>query len=158
MIKVSVKTNAAKIARQVLKARDKLQDFETPNRLLSIALYSWTIRNFNTQGKTGGATTWAPLAESTIKRKKKLGKTQPLVITGNLRQSFAPFYDSKISGVGAQASAFKGSRGDYALYLHEGTSRMPARNLLPTQTIGNELGIKVYGKYLDSVVKIAEGT
>jgi hypothetical protein len=34
---------------------------------------------------------------------------------------------------------------------------MPARNLLPTQTIGNELGSKVYVKFLDSVVKIAEG-
>jgi hypothetical protein len=34
---------------------------------------------------------------------------------------------------------------------------MPARNLLPTQSIGNELGMKVYGKYLDGVVKIAEG-
>jgi phage gpG-like protein len=115
VIKVSVKSNAAKIASQVLKAKEKLQNFETPNRLLSIALYSWTIRNFNTQGRTGGATAWAPLAESTIRRKKKLGKTQPLVITGNLRQSFAPFYDSKIAGVGAQASAFKGARGDYAL-------------------------------------------
>lgn len=157
MIKVSIKSNASKITKQLSRANASLTDFEKPNRLISIALYSWTLRNFNTQGRVGGATPWAPLAESTIKRKKKLGKTQPLVITGNLRQSFAPFYDAKVSGVGAQASAFKGIKGDYAVYLHEGTSKMPARNLLPTPDIGKDIGTKVYGKHLENVMKIAEG-
>lgn len=163
VIKVSVRSNADKIARQILKASAALQNFEEPNRLLSIALYSWTIRNFNSQGRVGsftvqqrGAVPWAPLAASTVKRKKKLGKTQPLVITGNLRQSFAPFYDGRSAGVGAQASAFAGPRGDYALYLHEGTKNMPARNLLPTQDIGNAIGFKVYGVHLANVARIAE--
>ncbi|CAB4169983.1 hypothetical protein UFOVP1082_47 [uncultured Caudovirales phage] len=126
---------------------------EEVNRKISISLYGWTIRNFNRKGSgVSESIPWAPLSPATIKRKAKLGKTQMLVISGNLRQSFNPFFDSKSAGVGAQASAFKGSSGDYALYLHEGTKNMPARNLLPTEQAAKNIAHDVYNVALSKII------
>lgn len=158
MIRLSIRVQAAVPADQLKKAAEIVGGTEGANRRISVALYGWTLRNFNSQGSgvTGGQP-WAPLAASTIRRKKKLGKSQPLVITGNLRQSFNPFYDERYAGVGAQASAFAGARGDYALYLHEGTANMPARNLLPTSDVATMVARSVYGSIVASATRVGNG-
>jgi len=155
VIEVKLRVNNAQVAAQLRSAAKTIGDLSTANKQLSISLYRWTLKNFNSQGREEGGRPWAPLAESTKKRKKKLGKTQPLVITGNLRQSFAGFSNSKQAGVGAKASSFKGRRGDYAVYLHEGTSKMPGRNLLPTEEVATDLAIKVYGLHISKAVQKA---
>lgn len=159
MIRLSVEVKAAIPAGQLKRASELVADTSIPNRQISVALYGWTLRNFNSQGRgADGGQPWAPLAPSTVKRKRKLGKSQPLVISGNLRQSFNPFYDQRYAGVGAQASAFAGARGDYALYLHEGTVNMPSRNLLPTPEVATLVAQKVYGAIVASAVRTMGGS
>lgn len=154
MINVRARVNASQVTTALEAATARVRDLEPANRMASIALYGWTMRNFDSQGTAdqNNGIPWAPLAPATIKQKKRIGKEQMLVRTGNLRMSFNPFYDAKVAGVGAQASAFAGEKGDYAQYLHEGTSNMPARNLLPTQGIATEIGIKIYGDHLTPVL------
>lgn len=158
MIRLSIKVNATVPADQLKRASEIVGGTEGANRRISVALYGWTLRNFNSQGRgVSGGQPWAPLAPSTIRRKKRMGKSQPLVISGNLRQSFNPFYDERYAGVGAQASAFAGARGDYALYLHEGTVNMPARNLLPTENVATMVARSVYGSIVASASRVGGG-
>lgn len=72
---------------------------------------------------------WAPNAPSTIKRKKRKGKTgagepKVLIDTGNLRNSFS--MKTLASGVEV------GTPVPYAQYHQAGTGRIPQRLILPT--------------------------
>lgn len=125
----------------------QLKDFTVPNRALSIQLYGLVIKNYDSQGSLVGG--WAPLAESTIERKRRAGKEQMLVWSGALRASFLPgsFYDSKRAGVGSQIV--------YSEFHQEGTDRMPQRELLPRGDQVLDAALKIYGFYVERQVKEA---
>lgn len=117
------------------------------NREASIALYGVTIRNFDKQGADFGA--WAPLAAITIAEKARIGKEVPLVRTGHLRMGFTPFYSDDNAGVRNAV--------EYAAAQHEGvpSRNLPARNLLPTRPAVLDIGIKIYGRWIEKQAKAA---
>lgn len=131
--------------RQVRAMNRKLERFAgamadtTPaNREASIALYGWTIRNFDRDGGLQGG--WTPLHPRTVKEKAKIGKQKMLVRTGELRANFTQFYSRENAGVGNQLELSK--------YHHFGTKNMPRRELLPRRGVVLEIGLKVYGQYV----------
>jgi phage gpG-like protein len=117
------------------------------NREASIALYGFTIRNFDRQGGLQGG--WPPLAASTIRQKERIGKQQPLVRSGHMRAGFTSFYSADNAGVGNEVS--------YSRFHHEGNARLPQRQLLPRRDTVLQIGISVYGKYVERKVREANG-
>lgn len=110
------------------------------NRQVSVYLYGWVIRNFNSGGRLQ-TPVWKPLAESTRQQKARQGYSlQPLLRTGHLRQSFAPFADAQVAGVGARASFGV----DYAQVHQEGGGRVPQRDMLPPRDDALRYAVKVY--------------
>jgi phage gpG-like protein len=147
---VSVAMNDAQLAalNRRLEAFGRAMDDMTPaNREASIALYGFTIRNFDRQGGLQGG--WAPLAPSTIAQKKRIGKEAPLVRTGALRANFTSFYSRDNAGVGNELS--------YSKFHHFGTSRVPQRELLPRRDVVLRIGLKVYGQYVQREARKANG-
>lgn len=147
MISISIKDVGSQRALQ--KLANKLRNRSAANRALSVQLYGWVIKNFEAEGALNQR--WAPLQESTAKRKltKKIprGYHPILQVTGNLRQSFAPFADNDTAGVGARAS-----RGvDYAAVHEEGapSRNIPARPMLPPEKDAVKMGLAVYQFYVD---------
>lgn len=124
-----------------------MRDPTTANREASIALYGFTIRNFDRQGAFQGG--WAPLAPSTIKQKQRLGKEVPLVRSGAMRAAFTSFYSRDNAGVGNELS--------YSRFHHEGASRLPQRTLLPDRENTLKIGLKVYGQYVEREARKANG-
>lgn len=108
------------------------------NRQASIALYGWTVRNFDKQGGLQGG--WAPLRPRTIKQKAKIGKEVPLVRTGHMRSGFTQFYSDDNAGVGNEV--------EYSKFHHGGTANIPRRELLPRRDVVLQIGLKVYGAYV----------
>jgi phage gpG-like protein len=122
-------------------------DLTPANREASIALYGFTIRNFDQRGGLQGG--WTPLASSTIRQKQRIGKEQPLVRSGHMRAGFTSFYSADNAGVGSEVS--------YSRFHHEGTPRLPQRELLPRRDAVLQIGIKVYGSYVQRKVREANG-
>jgi phage gpG-like protein len=112
------------------------------NRQASIALYGWTIRNFDRQGALQGG--WAPLKPRTVREKARIGKQVPLVRSGHMRSGFTQFYSDENAGVGNEVS--------YSKYHHFGTSKMVRRELLPRRDVVLQIGLKVYGAYVQRQV------
>lgn len=131
-------TKLAAMNRRLERFADAMQDTTPANREASIALYGFTLRNFDRQGALQGG--WTPLAESTILQKQRLGKEQPLVRTGHMRAGFTSFYSRDNAGVGNEVS--------YSRFHHEGTGRIPQRELLPRREAVLDIGLKVYGQYV----------
>lgn len=138
-------SNGASIGLRLFTA--KLVDTDKVNRRLSVQLYGLAIRNFNTMGTAGGGKPWQPLKPATIAAKRKKGySAKPLIKTGALRQSFMPFHDRRVAGVGSEM--------EIAAYHEEGTSVLPARPMLPTLEKAREYGIRIYDDFvLDSARK-----
>jgi phage gpG-like protein len=112
------------------------------NRQASIALYGWTIRNFDRQGGLQGG--WAPLRPNTIRDKARIGKQVPLVRNGHMRSGFTQFYSEENAGVGNEVS--------YSKYHHFGTEKMARRELLPRRDVVLQIGLRVYGAYVQRQV------
>jgi phage gpG-like protein len=134
-------------SKNALGALDKFSaafaDRRLENRKVAIQFFGFVSRNFQAAGalQPGG---WRPLAPSTLKAKQRAGySTQPLLRTGNLRNSFLMFSDNDQAGVGAQASFGV----DYAEVHEKGSSdgRIPARPMLPPLQIANRMVSDVYG-------------
>lgn len=137
----SVELNEAQLRamdRRLERFARAMRDPTPANREASIALYGWTIRNFNAEGRMQGG--WTPLHPRTVREKKRIGKEKMLVRTGALRANFTQFYSRDNAGVGNQLS--------YAKFHHEGTDRLPRRELLPRRDKVLEIGLKVYGQYV----------
>jgi phage gpG-like protein len=147
---VSAKLNQAQLAaaeRRLEGFARAMSDLTPANREASIALYGFTIRNFDRQGAMQGG--WAPLAESTVRQKQRIGKEVPLVRSGALRSGFTSFYSRDNAGVGNELS--------YSRFHHEGTSRMPQRTLLPDRDNTLRIGLAVYGQYVAREARKANG-
>lgn len=108
------------------------------NRQASIALYGWTLRNFNQRGTLQGG--WAPLAPRTIVQKARIRKEVPLVRSGAMRSGFTQFYSNDNAGVGNEVR--------YSRFHHEGTEHIPRRELLPRRDVVLRIGIRVYEAYI----------
>lgn len=147
---VSVRLNEQKLARLNLRLEKfarAISDLTPANREASIALYGFTIRNFDSQGGLQGG--WSPLAERTVREKTRIGKEVPLVRTGALRSGFTSFYSRDNAGVGNEL--------EYSKFHHFGTQRLPQRELLPNRENVLKIGIKVYGQYIEREARAANG-
>lgn len=147
---VSIEMNEAQYAaaaRRLEGFARAMADLTPANREASIAMYGFTIRNFDRQGGLQGG--WAPLAPSTIRQKQRAGKEVPLVRSGHLRAGFTSFYSRENAGVGNEVS--------YSKFHHEGTGRMPKRELLPRRDVVAQIGLKVYGNYVEREARKANG-
>lgn len=113
----------------------------TINRKIAIVLYGWVMRNFDEEGALQ-TPTWVPLKESTRLRKAQQGyPSAPLVRTGNLKKSYAPFSDTNVAGVGVRASFGV----DYARVHEDGGGHVPKRSMLPPKEFAREKAIDIYG-------------
>ena len=126
------------MSRRLERFAGAMRDTTPANREASIALYGFTIRNFDSEGRLQGG--WTPLAPRTIEQKRRIGKEKMLVRTGALRANFTQFYSTDNAGVGNQLS--------YSKHHHEGTGRLPRRELLPRRGKVLEIGLRVYGAYV----------
>lgn len=133
--------------RRLERFASHMADATPANREASIALYGWTIRNFDNEGRLHGG--WAPLAPSTVKQKQRIGKEKMLVRSGSLRANFTQFYSKDNAGVGNQIK--------HAAYHHYGvpSRNLPRRELLPRRDKVLEIGLKVYGAYVARQVREA---
>lgn len=147
---VSAKVNEAQFAamnRRLDVFARAMTDVTPANREASIALYGFTLRNFDRQGALQGG--WRPLAESTVRHKQRIGKEVPLVRSGAMRASFNSFYSRENAGVGNELS--------YSKHHHEGTPTLPQRELLPNRENVLQIGLKVYGQYVAREARKANG-
>lgn len=147
---VTAKLNEVQLAavnRRLEGFASAIRDLTPANREASIALYGFTIRNFDRQGALQDR--WAPLAPSTVKQKQRIGKEVPLVRSGAMRAAFTSFYSRDNAGVGNELS--------YSKFHHEGTSTLPQRTLLPDCENTLKIGLKVYDQYVQREARKANG-
>jgi len=148
---ISIEVNANAVLRGLGTFFDGLRDRATINRKVSIQLYGFVLRNFQ-QGGALQTPPWQPLKASTLKQKARLGYSPlPLLRTGHLRQSFAPFSDENVAGVGAKASEGV----DYAEFQEEGTKTIPARPMLPTEKLALDTTVQIYGLEIARLRQVA---
>lgn len=114
------------------------------NREASVALYGFVARNFQREGSLVGG--WAPLAPATVRQKARIGKERMLVRSGALKGSFVPFHSDVQAGVGSEL--------EYSKYQHDGTATIPPRQLLPNREQTLDIGLRVYGQFVER--KVAE--
>lgn len=130
----------ARLNRKLERFAKEVREPTAANREASIALYGRVIRNFDQQGALFGR--WVPLAIATVKEKQRIGKEQPLVRTGQMRQGFVPFYSADNAGVRNEV--------EHAYYHQHGTSRgLPARNMLPDRKTVIDIGVKIYTRHVE---------
>lgn len=94
---------------------------------------------------------WKPLKESTIRRKKH---DRILVETGALRESLVAVGGPSNVHETTRSGLVYGTGIDYAGYLQEGTSRMPAR---PPVGISDETLDKIVNQVADATVELLRG-
>ncbi len=143
---ISIELKIQKVATGLGKFSAAYLDFSVPNRQIGIQFYGWVMRNFNASG-LNQSPPWRPLAEKTAKRKAKEGySSKPLIRKGNLRNSFAPFSDKNVAGVGARASFGV----DYAKIHQEGGAKIPQRDMLPPRPYAIDSATKIYQLHLET--------
>ena len=113
------------ILKQTGRFQEALLDLEPLWELVKPVAASVEEDQFSTQGQ--GA--WPPLAESTIARKEAGGwPADPLIRTGDLKASLVD--PGRAADTGPSHMTY-GTDVEYAIFHQEGTSRMPARQLIP---------------------------
>lgn len=141
--------NLERLERKLMRLRAGVSDPTQANRQVSIALQAFVIRNFQLEGRlvAGG---WAPLAPATIKEKRRIGKEKKLVRTGDLKNSFTPFFDKTTAGVGSDLS--------YAASHQFGLPErnLPARSMIPSPKQTAEISIKIYEQFIVKQKNLAE--
>lgn len=152
---IGVKVNGAEVLQRKLNAlAQKLRDRRTPNQALATELYAFVAKNFQTEGGMTERGAWEPLAESTEEWKERRGYSMILQNTGMLRQSFMPFHDGEVAGVGAQAlygtdpDTGKAHPPDIAAVHEFGLGDVPERPMLPTQAQALGIAMQVYGVFV----------
>lgn len=139
----------AAMNRRLERYANDMEDPTQANREASIALYGWTIRNFDADGARQGG--WAPLHPKTIKEKARIGKEKMLVRSGQLRANFTQFYSADNAGVGNAIA--------YSAAHHFGVPErnLPKRELLPRREVVLDIGLRVYGAYVARKAREANG-
>lgn len=132
--------------RQLVKKLDRVKRLLNVNGLLKaigIRQRTWVNENFETEGSSVGG--WQTLAESTIARRRK-GSSKVLQDTGTLKRSFS----YKVIGTNA---VLVGTNIHYAQYHEFGTSRVPQRKMLPSETQAKELAVGIIKSTVDKLGK-----
>lgn len=127
----------SKLARQ-------LADRRPANRALSIELDKMVEDNFEREAHDGQP--WVELAPSTRRWKEKRGYDKILQNTRAMRQSFLPFYDNDVAGVGALSTKL---HADISETHEKGLGHVPARPMLPSRARGLAGAIQVYGVFVE---------
>ncbi len=138
--------NLDALLRRLERFRSRVQRPLEAHREISVAYYQFVIRNFQLEGRlTPGG--WKALRPATIKFKRKRGYLKKLVNTGQLKNSFVPFFNKDTAGVRSDL--------DYAADHQFGVPErnLPARPMLPNQKQSAEIAIKIYRKYIDKQVR-----
>lgn len=128
-----------KLLKDLEKLARQLKDPRRPNQAVSLKLYQFVIRNIDSGGQLVGG--WAPLAESTKRYKKRIGKERPGIVTGQMRASFTNFYNRETGGVRSNLA--------HAGFFDQGTVNMPARRLTPTVEEIVGITIPIYKDFID---------
>lgn len=146
---IGVKVNGVEAMQRKLRGlAAALGDTTRTNHGLSIDLYAFVTKNFQTEGGMTEAGHWEPLEPETVEWKDRRGYAMILQNTGALRQSFAPFYDREQAGVGAQQIFDEGRDPDMAAVHEFGLGHVPARPMLPTQEQALGIAMRVYGHFV----------
>lgn len=164
MIRIQVR-GIDRVYRTFETAEDRLRSLGPVNAAIAIELKKFVDENFDSDGKRRQPEGWVPWAESTRKARERKnrrleakagqGSANPprlLQDTRALRQSFLEFYDDHEAGVGALSTR---EHADLA-EIHEFGSaarNIPARPMLPSPEQALEIGMRVYGLYMEQVVK-----
>ena len=126
-IKVEIKPTLEQVQARLAKKREAVTNLRTPMARAAILLDQWVQKNFRSEGGKVGS--WEPFAKNKngipFVEAKNPGRAPAKLLqdTGRLRSSFSPFATSKTAGIGSDLP--------YAKYHHEGTGRLPMRQLLP---------------------------
>lgn len=121
-----------------------------PNKEVSVVLFAEVMRNFDAEAHEGKP--WAPLAPATVKGKEKKGYARILQNTGALRNSFLPFSDADVAGVGARSVK---KHADISTVHEYGAPErnIPARPMLPSRLTAERIALKVYELYVERSIK-----
>lgn len=147
MIEVSVR-GATELALSMWRKVAALKDQEVAYKKCSIFLDQWVQHNFKTEGgKVGG---WKPfkIGGRMIKRSNKRyldAKAKLLQDTGQLRKSMTPDYNSKRCWIRSELP--------YAAPHNYGTSKLPARRILPELSEVREQANKIFDDHIKEALK-----
>jgi phage gpG-like protein len=180
MIESRVEVTSRALQRLALVLRDRRRI----NRQVAAQLNGWVFRNFKDEGKLRLPGGWEPLSpatllarlrkspasagkkakaagliksgvsESAVYAQSGAGLVKILQDTGALRNSFAPFSDNDIAGIGAQSNA---EHANLAIVHEYGnpSRNIPARPMLPTPAIALDIAMSVYRIYLQEQLELA---
>ena len=125
----------------------RIADMRAANKKAAIVIYGWVMRNMEAEGgrQYYAQDSWPPLKAATIAARARKGywPGKMLQVTGQMKQRFIPSSTNRQARVGNSAP--------YAKYHDEGTSRIPARRMLPRPQIALEMVRPIYG----AAVKLA---
>lgn len=145
MIGIQIKGDEA-VKSSIAKKHVKLGRRKTTNARAVIIVDRWIQKNFQTEGKPFGG--WDRLQPVTIAGRRKKGKgAKILQDTGNLKDNWKHFWNSAYGRIRSGTP--------YAKY-HDSAderSRLPRRQILPDEKHIIKDLIKLYGKWVGSVVK-----
>lgn len=155
---IGVQVDNQTVMRKLRGLAAGLRDTKQANQGLAADLYEFVMRNFQTEGGLTEAGAWEPLAPSTEDWKERHGYRMILQNTGTLRNSFMPFHDATLAGVGARAlvGAADDRPPDIAEVHEFGLGHVPARPMLPTQAQANAIAMRVYGWFIESQARKAQ--
>jgi phage gpG-like protein len=155
---ISTSIDVAKTSAAISQVARGLRDRTALHGQIGAQLYAWVIRNFEQEGGLTGAGRWAPLKAGGRwkgRGKNRYFQTDARILqdTGNLRNSFAPFYDNDTAGVGARASYGV----DYAAVHQQGDPgrNLPARPMLPPEDVALDIASRIYTLRLSKLAQDA---
>ena len=99
-------------------------NWRVANKKVSIQLYGWVMRNYETEGSLVGG--WAPIAPATAKGKSRKGYSERILLrTGVLKNNYAFYSNEQEAGVGNKIP--------YSLFHEEGVPKrgLPPRRQMP---------------------------
>lgn len=135
---------------RLLRLAGQIKDRTSVNAVVAGKMWAMVMENFKTESHEGEP--WEPLAPSTIERrqKKQDGKVAILQDTGALRQSFMPFSNNDLAGVGSVSSREHSKLSE----IHEeGLGNVPARPMLPSEGRAIAEAIKIYDHYIGRAIR-----
>jgi len=144
---VDPRASTKRLQRQLENMIRSLERPREAHKAASIVMHNFVIRNIDSGGELVGG--WAPLAESTIREKKRIGKSKPMIRSGALRNSFTPFDTDQ--GGGVRSELF------YVPFQNFGTRKIPARRLIPNERETLKEVLPIYAAFVKRAAKKAVG-
>jgi len=135
------------LQRRLKKMKGGISDRRKLNAQIVVVLDRWIQKNFQQQGKLAhSGRGWKALAPATIAQRRKKGAgAKILQDTGQLRSRWKHQWTSKFAKVQSGVP--------YSEIHHEGLGHIPERRILPTESQIRPEVLKVFGKYIKTVIK-----